>query len=348
MLQAISEWAPFRIDALGIVTMLGSDEVNRTSGRLVPNRFVEYLPMLGAFVMASNQFTQAIQDNVIYNITDGIMATDVTGWLSRWLLEQDPSWCITTYHWEVRSVDVSIWQTTAPALVIGIIVNAGLLALTLVIRDWFGFANALSMTLSVLVRSYLVGENRRSLDKAAANFSKKEAEIVKIFCVLSNGKAVTLLAPRGIVIRCFLTTPQPLQPRIYGFVRAIGWLAFACHVVSIGQSTLFIQMISVVVLLGATVLFILGIGAEDYLVSRRISITRSDLLDLEDRRTTAYARLAMTDDEESAMLAWSLMPQRTNSAWWVKYHKLRDGIHSAKSVVAGQKSKVLPLHRFHQ
>lgn len=38
---------PFKIDALGLVTLLGAPEVNRHIGKLVRSRYLEYLPLLG-------------------------------------------------------------------------------------------------------------------------------------------------------------------------------------------------------------------------------------------------------------------------------------------------------------
>jgi hypothetical protein len=38
-LEYLSKWAPFRIDALGLVTLIGADDVNRVVGRLVQSRY---------------------------------------------------------------------------------------------------------------------------------------------------------------------------------------------------------------------------------------------------------------------------------------------------------------------
>jgi len=79
---------PFRLDALGLVTLLGTQELDIAIGRLVTNHFTEYLPLLGAYIIAGESITKPIPGFVLYNITDGICATDVTGWFARWLMCQ--------------------------------------------------------------------------------------------------------------------------------------------------------------------------------------------------------------------------------------------------------------------
>lgn len=43
----LKAWQPFRLDALGLVTLLGADEVNNAVGRLVKSRWLEYMPCWG-------------------------------------------------------------------------------------------------------------------------------------------------------------------------------------------------------------------------------------------------------------------------------------------------------------
>lgn len=111
ILSSVRKWSPFRIDALGLVTILGAEEVDKAVGRLIENPWVEYLPLLAAFVVAGNRFVQPSSGYVIYNISDGVMATDVAGWLSRWLGAQKLNWSNTTLIWGVRQNTRSVWQT---------------------------------------------------------------------------------------------------------------------------------------------------------------------------------------------------------------------------------------------
>ena len=323
MLENISKWAPFRIDALGIVTMLGSEEVDRSIGRLIENPWVEYLPLLGAFVVAGDRFVRPIPGFVLYNISDGIMATDVAGWFSRWLSTQRLKWNTTFFIWGVRQKIQSVWHLRAPALVIGLIINSGLIILAVLVRDWFGFANAIAMTISVPVRRYLVKQHRDFLDQEASNLSGRDLALVKILCQLADGRAVTLLAPRGIVRSCFLTTPHSQTKNLYDTVRALGWLSFGCHVICIGQSTLFIQILTVVIMVTATVLHVRGLGCNDLHLGRQMDIYRVDSSPDDDFRTMAYIRLQLSSEEEKNMLTWSLFPQRSNHRWWENYENLR-------------------------
>ena len=323
MLAGVATWSPFRIDALGLVTMLGTEEVDSAVGRLIENPWVEYLPMLGAFVLAGNRFTQPKSGNVLYNISDGIMATDVAGWLSRWLAAQDLAWNTTTCVWSVSQNPRSSLRNRLPALMIGCLLNSGLVALSVLVNDWFGFANALSMVTSVFVRSYLVQQNQASLDRKACSLQGRDRDPVKTFCLLADGKAVTLLAPRGMVTKCFLTTPQPESPRLYSIVRYLGWMAFTCHIICIGQSTLFMQILTVVLMVVATVVQVRGIDCDELQLGRHISIYRKNQCPGKDTRTIAYTRLELSSDEEATMLSWSLFPQLSNQRWWDHYKGLK-------------------------
>lgn len=74
---------------MGLVTILGGDEMKMAVGRLVQSRFTEWLPLLGAYTVANNQITETWQGLVLYNITDAVMPTDVSAWFARWVLSHD-------------------------------------------------------------------------------------------------------------------------------------------------------------------------------------------------------------------------------------------------------------------
>lgn len=319
LLESAAKWTPFRIDALGLVTLLGAEEVDKAVGRLIENPWVEYLPLLAAFVVAGNRFVQPTPGYVLYNISDGIMATDVAGWMSRWLGAQKLNWNTTTLIWGVRQNTRSVWQTRIAALVIGFFVNSGLIVLSILAGDWFGFANAVAMVVSVFVRLYLVQQNRDFLDQKANSLQGNDKDFVKALCLLSDGRAVTLSAPRGIVKNCFLTTPRTPTRPLYDIARSLGWLGFGCHVICIGQSTLFIQIITVVIIILATTVYVRGFGCDELQLGQRIRIFRVDPSSGDDARTFAYTRLRLSSKEEATMLAWSLFPQRSNQQWWERY-----------------------------
>ena len=68
-LRGLEKWQPFRIDALGLVTLLGSEEVNRSIGTLQRRRFTEWLPLLAAFVIAGDRFTDEQPVSTLLELT---------------------------------------------------------------------------------------------------------------------------------------------------------------------------------------------------------------------------------------------------------------------------------------
>jgi len=322
-LDFLHNWGPFRIDALGLVTIIGAKEVDHAIGRLVSSPWTEYLPMLGSFIVAGNRFVQPIPGVTLYNITDGIKATDVSGWLSRWLNFQEPSWNITIFVWGSQQVPWREPTVQIRALTLGTLLNCGLLALTVLVSDWFGLVNAAALMASVFVRWYMLRQHRAYLDEMATGMSGPGTEFVKAFCLLSDGRAVTLRAPRGLVINGFLTVPRPCHKHGYQICRAIGWVAFGLHVICIGQATLFIQIPTVVIMIAATVLCVMGVGCDERHIGRRIHVYRVSEEGVDDQRSLAYARLDLSHEEENSMVAWGLFPQSSNLDWWYRYRQLK-------------------------
>lgn len=161
--KTLNDWAPFKIDALGLVTLLGAEEVNSAVGRLVSSAYLEYLPLLGAFIIAGDRFTEKAAGFNLYNISQGIHTTDLSAWLTRWMLSQD---------FEVTRSFV-VWKVTPPrsrkkeivaSVVISFVLNGFLIAMTLLSADWYGFANALAMVISIVVRAYVIGQQRLAID----------------------------------------------------------------------------------------------------------------------------------------------------------------------------------------
>lgn len=90
--EALSTWSNktnLRIDALGLVTLLGAEEINVSVGRLTPSLYFDTLPLVGAHVVAGNRFAQKQPGHALYNISAGIMTTELVPWFSRWLHAQE-------------------------------------------------------------------------------------------------------------------------------------------------------------------------------------------------------------------------------------------------------------------
>ncbi|KAF8246156.1 hypothetical protein K440DRAFT_371663 [Wilcoxina mikolae CBS 423.85] len=176
------------------------------------------------------------------------------------------------------------------------------------------------MAVSILVRRIMVGQNRAALDLATSKGMQSSDEIVKTFCTIPTGQAVTVMAPRGVVIHCLLTNPRPPNPPLYNAVRALSWLGFGCHVISLGMSTLFSQILSVILLLVSTVLVARRVGDDEERIGTSM-ILKHEEPGGKDFRSAAYARLQLSEKEEDSMVAWNLFPQRSNEKWWKCYRE---------------------------
>jgi hypothetical protein len=86
-LTSLKNWSPFKIDALGLITLLGADVIRKALGRLVYSPF-EYFPLLAGHIFADNSVAEPIPGFVLYNITESMKAVDLSAWFTRWLLCQ--------------------------------------------------------------------------------------------------------------------------------------------------------------------------------------------------------------------------------------------------------------------
>lgn len=319
-LSQIKNWAPFKIDALGLVTILGAAEVDISVGRLVHNCLTEWLPLLGAYTVASGQISKPIPGFYLYNITDGIMATDLSCWLTRWLLSYPLTYSATIL--KVRPVARALTrERRLTAFLIGLTTSSALIALAAVVKDFWGLANALSMVASIFIRKALVHQNRKGVNIAVNNAKKFPDDVVKLFITLPSGKAVTVYAPRKIVLDCFLTDPVPPHPRMYWILRISGWMSFAIHIISLGMTTLFNQILSVFVLAVSSIIAVLQIGDHHNLIGTQLDF---DIYkgDPQETRTPVYARLRLDEQEENSMIQWNMFPHRTNKQWWQRYREI--------------------------
>lgn len=327
-LHHVLKWQPFRIDALGLVTMIGSEQVNAAIGRLVTSRYTEYLPLLGAFVLAGNQFTDAISGFELYNLYAVIKTTDLAGWFERWCLAQNFNRASSTVNWTVREkTSEAVWRSrldTLLATMISIAANGALVALTICQGDWWGLANAISMILSVLVRAYLTKQNRDALDDQAVTHNgpdKNQCERATFLVFLNDGKLVTMYAPPNLIKNCFIDKPVPSNKRLYKMMRGIGWIGFAAHVITIGVSGLATQIVTVFLIVVPTVLTIFKIGCDDSVIGSRLKAEISTTGQVGERRQDTYLALDLSDAQETSMVAWSLMPHKDNDEWWEEYEE---------------------------
>lgn len=334
-LYYVLKWGPFHIDALGIVTMIGAEQVNQLVGRLVAGRYSEYLPLLGAYVIASNSFTDAYSGFALYNIHAGIMTTDIAGWFSRWCLAQDFSRGCTSVTWTVEEkwsvemqekrkrqsvVDVSL------ALLIGIVLNGFLLAFTALQGDWWGLANAESMVISIIVRYYVTKKNRDAIDNAVTEYYDRSDPIAKCFVAFNDGKQINMYAPSGLVRSLFIDKPRVRDTYTswYFAARMAGWIGFAAHVITIGQAGLATQIITVFIIVVSTMMTVFKVGCDDSFIGSKLHAEIVSPKEGEsERRQDAFIQLDLNEAEERLMRKWGQMPLKHNTdgniQWWEEY-----------------------------
>lgn len=321
-LNFLKEWGSFEIDALGLVTILGASEVERALGQLTRNRWADWLPILGGHIIANNQITEPLPGFSLHNISDGIMATDLAGWFSRWMLSQDFTMCsslitiVPTPPLDAKHLRHHLFCSLAFGCI-----GFACLIVPIVIGDWWGVANGFAMLASVIVRRIVVGQNSMAVGKAMEAGRELSDEDVKVFLTMPNGKAITIYTTRGIVIECLLTQPEPPNPRLYNATRSAGWVAFGVHVIALGMSCLMTQIIAVVVMIISSIIVCRQIGTDRSHIGSMMKIKRID--SAVPFRAAAYSRLELSDAQENSMVMWNLFPHRTNEGWWEKYNRTK-------------------------
>ncbi|CAE6995017.1 hypothetical protein PTT_16152 [Pyrenophora teres f. teres 0-1] len=279
--DAVASWAgatQLRIDALGIVTMLGAEEINASVGRLLPSRYVEFLPYLGAFIIAGDRFRTKPPGFTVYETKGGVKSTELSGWFARWLKAQDFHEVHHRVDWKVLNdsaqcaVRRKLRRSKLLSLCIGFIFNGILLTASVLSGDWWGFANALSMIVSVAVRVFLLHQNRCSIDNAIRHATKisrdppksqdisaqgsskgsnpgidlpaqpRDApkntrdpllDLARAIIVLDDSRCVYMEAPRFLMATVFAKPLEVPNKWAYRVVRYIGWTAFAVQVIAL-------------------------------------------------------------------------------------------------------------------
>ncbi|KAL2865282.1 uncharacterized protein BJX67DRAFT_359133 [Aspergillus lucknowensis] len=297
--KALSTWSPFEIDALGLVTLLGANEVDVSVGRLAPSYWLEYMPLLAGFVFAGDRFRTKQSAFMLYNISSGIVTGNLTAWFTRWMQVQEFHVSRSLVYWEVDETPQSRWMYIfAPALVSATF-NSFLLAMTVLSHDWYGFANAIAIILLIIIRAYMLQENRHAINQTVAaakplptTYSgaleawkekrKKDPEaprplphsqewrpeVAKILIVMPDSRAVTMFIPEHILRGVFVTEAPLRSPRVYKVVQWAGWVAFVVHVVTLGMVHLATQLYVVGLIVIPTVLICYGFGCDDSRIER--------------------------------------------------------------------------------
>lgn len=321
-LSGIREWSPFKIDALGIITLLGASSLRKATGRLVQSPYAEYLPHLASHIYADNSIAETIPGFVLYNITDGVKATDLSSWFTCWLSCQDLCWQETTLEIteqrERTEPRVSWYLGVASA---GII-NTALIVLPILLGDWYGLASAFGVVLTIVTRTCVLYGCRRNLDRHVVRAGENSTDAVKLFVTLPSGKAVSVHTTRGITVECLLTEAQPENRQVHQAVRAVAWAGFALHAVALGMASLCMQLFLVAALLLPTVTVVQQYGCDEACVGRYLRLRQINDMEI-NTRSKAYVKLDLSSLEEDAMVGWNLFPMKTNHDWYKRYRDLQ-------------------------
>ncbi|KAK1948876.1 hypothetical protein LY78DRAFT_16674 [Colletotrichum sublineola] len=317
----MATWSPIQFDALGIVTIFGTREMNLCIGNLVASDLTEWLPVLGSFAVANNEIISPEPGFILYNITDGIMAIDVSSWFTRWLTSYPITYSATTITLRMDGKAMPVARR-ALSLILACILFSLLLTLSILLSDAWGVVNMVALVLSVLVRQSMVQQLRFSIDATVNGLRNDPGSTVKVFTTLPGGKAVTIRGPRELVVQCLLTDPRPGRPRLYYLSRVACWASFGAHALTLGMSCLLYQIVSVCILLASTYMVATHLGDRNSVVGTKLRL-ELDMGEPSWTRSPAYRRLNLSRDEEETMIRWGLMPQRSNQTWWCRFRKGR-------------------------
>ena len=375
-LQDIKSWSEhskFSIDALGLVTLLGVEEVNQSVGHLQRRRYTEYLPLLAAFVIAGNRFTAEQPGFVIYNLTDGITSTELKGWFTRWLMSQNVNNATTVLTWRRRKDHTRATSLIAP--VISFILVAPLLVCTILIGDWYGVGNAGAIIISIFTRVFLLWQLRHARDKTA-NYKKNDENLKDLCIIRSDGKMVTCRAPAP-VLTTFTMDSEVKHKVFYKMARRLGWLALGVHMCILGMCTLFTQIYTVILLVLSTWALCSDFGFDigrkwlspkkaDEFTERNSTIPFNEKWEVLktdhpkwkqssdskvqgplkwDRRGVAWARIRPSKMQETWMTRWNLLPYEENKEWWNEYNKIKRELYPVEDSTEKPPSTPPPLTR---
>ena len=119
-LTGLFNMPPFQLNALGLLAMMFGKEMDIALGSLVPN-WAEMLPSFGLYVLANNDTLKLQSGFTLCNVTDGIAATDISSWFTRWLMSSPLTYAATTIRLRARdpSPEPSDTDSISPRTIAG-------------------------------------------------------------------------------------------------------------------------------------------------------------------------------------------------------------------------------------
>jgi hypothetical protein len=258
-LQGLKAWSdnvPFKMDALGLVTLLGADQVSTAIGSLQRRRYTGALPLLAASVLAGDRSTSVQPGFAAYKLSDGTKSTELSGWFTRWLMCQNVNNATTTFEWKRRPPSYDSRQTRMIAMTVSCSLIIPLVVLTGLMGDWYGVPNAGAIVVSVAVRVNILGQQRRARDDAIRTRAQEQGGDLWKFLVVtrSDGKMVTLHIPSALAEATFRQQELlPKHPILYRLAQQAAWVALGTHLLVLGMCTLVTQVYTVILLVSSTI-----------------------------------------------------------------------------------------------
>ncbi|KAL4926034.1 uncharacterized protein BDV17DRAFT_160365 [Aspergillus undulatus] len=277
--QTLSTWQPFRLDALGLISLLGAEDIDTWAGRLVASRWVEYMPLLAMYVIAADRFRRKSPFFRLYNLSRGIHTTDCAAWFTRWMQCQRFRTTRSIVYWEIVRKPRSQLAERLSAACVAACALGFLLVMAILSSDFYGVVNVVAMIIAIVTRAYILSANRRAIDSATASFTPGSGNrdgTEKIIIVTPDSKVVTMFIPTSTVIPIFVRNPRPRSAALYRAARWTQWLAFGVHVVILGMASLATQIYTVSLVLGSSVLMCIGFGCADMAPPREVRVRDGD------------------------------------------------------------------------
>jgi hypothetical protein len=200
--------------------------MRKSLGQLVYTPW-EHFPLLAGYIFADNSVAESVLGCILYNISEGIVATDLSSWFTRWLLCQQINSPTTVF--KIRDASKVSKETNALHFSIAafaFISNVALVVLPALLCDWYGSAALLSLVGLIAVRSWTLTASRKALDlsvKRAAGATKLKK--MRMFVTIPNGNVVTIRTTTGIVQDCLLAEARPQSKKAYSIALGMSCLA---------------------------------------------------------------------------------------------------------------------------
>jgi hypothetical protein len=121
------------------------------------------------------------------------------------------------------------------------------------------------MVVSIVVRWYATKKNRDAIDNAVTKYYDRNKPMAKCFIAFNDGKQINMYAPSSLVRCLFIDKPVVVEDyrSWYFAARMVGWIAFAAHVITIGQAGLATQIVTVFIIVISTMVTVFKVGCDD-------------------------------------------------------------------------------------